>query len=180
MNWFNRKFLTAILIMTVNVTGLCQTQVKGDFKAEYKILTEKNIFSKDRSAPVSSENNDFKHEQEGSATNSELRYVLRGISSVDEKWAAFFEDMITGLCSIVHVNDNFSEGKIVKISKEEVLYEIQDQQRKILIGADLAGINSSLKANITNTSMGTESPPSSEESDILKKLMERRKKQLNQ
>ena len=150
----------------------------------YKVLTENNIFLRDRArarpreqsiapVPVRAPERDF---------------VLMGIVRRDSGCIAFVEDMRNGETLRVRSGDIFANGQITDITLDGLVYRKDDQTRDIEIGNTL-GEASSLSAPTapapTAASTGAEgsvapgtTAASPDERAILERLRQRREKEL--
>lgn len=162
---------------------LAQQSRTGQYKEDFKILTQKNIFSQQRYVPAERPRTPVLPES-GSARV--VTYVLIGISSIDGNWKAFFEDMVSGDCQILKAGDEFEGGVIEKIDKAGVSYKRGEDAFDLVLGSDLRGrteVSAVVKEKDTVVSEGDlvsdDNVTGTENSDsALQRLMERRKREI--
>ncbi len=176
---------------------------ENGFYQKYGILVERNIFSRNRSRKADKRDENPKNIVQRS-THEE--FILRGISRWSKEYVAFLENTRDGQTKMYRIGDSVAEGKIKNITLDYVEFEIKKNVKKVEIGKNMQGeiytpsvtfddlINqtetlsdqvetssdraktSSEPATTTNSDAGAES--SEEQNDILKKLLERRKGEL--
>ncbi len=156
---------------------------------DYKILVDRNIFSRNRGRSFERESREAK-EQVVPAPESYL--VLKGIIQQGSKRIAFFEDSRTGETMRARIGDAVARGKVQNITLDTVEYELNGKLTKTEVGENLEGEASSppLTYNdlIESTAMSSEIPTAStpsagetqqdEDDDVLRRLRERRQKEL--
>ena len=176
---------------------------ENGFYQKYGILVERNIFSRNRSRKADKRDENPKTIVQRSAHEE---FILRGISRWSKEYVAFLENTRDGQTKMYRIGDSVAEGKIKNITLDYVEFEIKKNVKKVEIGKNMQGeiytpsvtfddlINqtetlsdqvetssdraktSSEPATTTNSDAGAES--SEEQNDILKKLLERRKGEL--
>ena len=145
----------------------------------YKVLTENNIFLRDRArarpreqsiapVPVRAPERDF---------------VLTGIVRRDSGCIAFVEDMRNGETLRVRSGDTFADGQITDITLDGLVYRKDDQTRDIKIGNTLGGASPLPAPTAASTNAeGSVAPgataASPDERAILERLRQRREKEL--
>ena len=158
------------------------SQGSSVYEEQFKVLTEKNIFSINRMVgkivPIEREDLDEKPKPKKYSS-----YILIGVSSINGQWNAFFENIINGHCQIVKISDEFEGGIVEKIDSTGVSFKRGEDMIELVIGADMKGqteVPVESEAELNDSSSG-DSPPASEEAgggSLLQKLLERRNKQL--
>jgi len=103
----------------------------------YRVLSERNIFLRNRSAP--------RRERSGgsppSAAPSAREYhVLTGVLQLAEDGIAFFEDTRTRETVRVAPGDKLGGGTVTLITLTGLTYERDGAARTIVVGEDLAGV----------------------------------------
>jgi hypothetical protein len=183
------SILTLLFLLFVGpILGEEQEQGEG-FWGNYKILVDRNIFSRNRGRASERDSGEAK---EVVVPAPESYFVLKGISQQGSERIAFFEDSRTGKTTRARIGEAVAQGKIKNITLDNVEYELNGKLTKTEVGKNLEGEVSSppLTYNdlIESTAMSSEAPtastPSAEkaqpgnEDEILKRLRERRQKEL--
>jgi type II secretory pathway component PulC len=157
---------------------------------DYKIIYEKNIFSRLRYTPLS-------QSREAGGTRKETvvlsLYVLRGVAVETQNRLAFVEDEISGQTRRLTVGDMILEGTIAEIHPDRVVFRENDQSRDIRIGQEFDRLESVVERPVTASAESPTQTPaapsavqtkssapgsSADEADVLKKLLERRKQEM--
>lgn len=149
----------------------------------YKVIYERNVFSKDRLPPRQSES----PSQQVRTTTVLSIYVLRGIAADAGRphRFAFVEEQISGESKMVGTGAKILGGRISDIQLDYVLFEENGKTRKIRVGEEFGKASSTVMTDAAesavnappNEDTANESPPT-DENELLKKLMERRKQEL--
>jgi len=144
----------------------------------YKVLTENNIFLRDRARP--------RARSVASVVPvraPERDFVLTGIVRRDTGCIAFIEDMRNGETLKVRPGDTIADGQVVDIAPDGLVYRKDNQTRSIETGNTLGGASSLSAPTAASTSMeengssGT-TVGSPDERAILERLRQRREKEL--
>lgn len=159
--------------------------VSGSYDS-YKVIYEYNIFSKNRRSPRSNQ----RRTRRTRTTQVLSVYVLRGIAAEagkDQRYA-FVEEEVAGQTQTATVGTEILAGQITGIQMNYVLYEENGQTRKIHIGEQFGKTSKTVTSEVsadesetssTDSSSETSDQPSSgDENDVLKKMLERRKREL--
>lgn len=167
-----------------------EVQGEPDLWAQFQIIVERNIFSRQRGRRQREQ--DKEPERPRYVPTPESKIVLKGIVSQNGTFVAFFED--SGSMLNVRAGDTVARGKVQALTLDHVVFQYEDQTRIVTLGQNLEGTygsgnisynevmewseSSSSTPSSGETAVPTAEPPSGEESDILKKLMERRRQEL--
>jgi len=169
---------------------------RGDdsgFMSHYGLILERNIFTRDRG----------RREPEPSRAERNVpppppvqkSYVLTGISRWGEEYIAFVENTRYGDTQMYRLGNTVADMKIKHITLDAIELEKDTQTITIQIGSDLTGgartSSFTMQELIDRTAEAAPSPLPAESTepattgtadtdDILKKLLERRKKELEQ
>jgi type II secretory pathway component PulC len=190
-----RRIIGLAIVMAVMAGGV-QTSAGESSTApsssyeDYKIVYEKNIFSRLRYTPPA-------QSREAGGTRKETvvlsLYVLRGVAVETQNRLAFIEDEISGQSRRLTVGDMILEGTITEIYPDRVVFRENDQSRDIRIGQEFDRLESVVERPIagsaespTQTAPASSAAPakssapasSADEADVLKKLLERRKQEM--
>ena len=153
----------------------------------YKVIYERNIFSKDRLPPLLEQSGGAKQVQ---ATTVLSIYVLRGTAAESGRAHkfAFVEEQISGETEIAKIGTKIMGGEIKAIQMNHVLFEEGGKVRKVNVGEEFGTTSSMVMKEVTESAEAgrpTGDFPQKEEkanglqpadeNDLLKKLMERRK-----
>jgi type II secretory pathway component PulC len=190
-----RRIIGLAIVMAVMAGGV-QTSAGESSTApsssyeDYKIVYEKNIFSRLRYTPPA-------QSREAGGTRKETvvlsLYVLRGVAVETQNRLAFIEDEISGQSRRLTVGDMILEGTITEIYPDRVVFREKDQSREIRIGQEIDRLEYVVERPIagsaespTQTAPASSAAPakssapasSADEADVLKKLLERRKQEM--
>jgi hypothetical protein len=165
------------------------TVSKKDSWENYRIILERNIFSRQRGPRI-----DLSRGRQVEAPpppNPESYHILKGIVQQNGVFIAFIENTQLGQILKVREGDSVARGKVANFNLDTIEYQYEDKKFTVAMGNDLEGGKGTVTLNqmyeLTQTytpSLQKEkeesSSPSADESEILKKLMERRRQQLGQ
>ena len=159
----------------------------------YKVIVEKNIFSRNRWQQAERTARQGGATAPARARAPESFFVLRGITRDEDGFIAFIEDTRTYNMARTRVGDSVTEGTVKDMTLDHMAFELNGETRQIEIGMDLEGIapqatNIGPAAFVPSSGIspqeGTDSgklAPSKEETeDILKRLRERRQRELGE
>jgi hypothetical protein len=164
-----------------------------DTWAKYQIILQRNIFSRQR-GPIRRRERDIQPVTRRVVTpNPESYFLLRGISQEDDTFIAFVEDTRSGEVLRLHEGDSVARGKVKALTLDSIEYQLgEDSTITIAMGQDLEGgrgavtmgtlLELSAAPSPTGEQADTtqEQPPSEDEAEILRKLMEQRRQELGQ
>jgi hypothetical protein len=170
--------------------GLGQDTAEGqDPWAKYQIILERNIFSRQR-GPIR-EPGAPEEPREIAVPNPESYFILKGIVQEDSEFIAFVEDTRTSQVLRLRRGDSVARGTIAALGLDEIQYEREGQETTVTMGYDLEGGRGAVTAgelmewsqtSAAGTGQGAATeepaPPTGDEAEILKQLMERRRQQL--
>jgi hypothetical protein len=125
---------------------------RPDYREKYSILTERNIFLKERRRPSQSDSRDRDRERERDRPRPEQTLALTGIVEEEGEFRAYFENLASPSFVRVSVGEPIARGKITVITLDAVEYEQEGQRRIILIGQDLTGTTSVRASPVYSTS----------------------------
>jgi hypothetical protein len=164
----------------------------GEFWSQYKIIVERNIFSRNRGARTADRSVSSEEARRPPPTpQPESYFVLKGIAKVNESFVAFFEDSRGGEVIRVRAQDTIARGSIVKLTLDSAAYQNDANTVDVKVGqtleGELAGTAPTFEnllewsatasaAESTEDANGTEKP--SDDAEVLRKLMERRRQEL--
>lgn len=159
---------------------------------KYKIVVERNMFSRQRGPRVDRSRRQRQVPVAPPAPNPESYVVLKGIVQEDGAFIAFLEDTQSGQILRVHKGDKVVRGVITDMGLDSIEYEFEDKTTTVTMGFNLEGGRDGttftgmyeLSQTYSSTAEGgtTEpsTPPSEDEAEILRQLMERRQQQVGQ
>jgi len=189
-----------VILGAICLSGAAQTSTPPpqDSFSKYRIITERNIFSRQRGRRAATPRTDRERTvRQYTPPSPESYLVLKGLAKVDNVYVAFFEDTRGGALIRVTAGAGLARGRITKLNLDSVVYQRGDNKASIAIGQTLEGrlapatlsldnlvelartapIASSTQPADGNQPPAAETPPA-DEADILRKLMERRKQEL--
>lgn len=184
----NRKYLLiSICLPLLGIAGWAEEagsaqNTNGYQYDDYQIVSERNIFSRSRAS---------KRDMRDEGTRRQKKvvvlsfHVLKGVAVNKSRKIAFIEEEVSGEFTKARVGDQVVNGKIKGIRNDYVLFEEGGRIRKIKIGEPF-GKQESLDFESSDSDESTQSeetPQSdasvpSEQEDILKRMIERRKNEL--
>ena len=156
----------------------------------YKIVVERNMFSRQRGPRIIRQRQQRTVPTLPPAPDPESYVVLKGIVQEDGEFIAFLEDTQSGQILRVRQGDSVVRGKIKSLSLDSIEYEFEDKTTTVTMGLNLqggldgttfTGMYELSQIPSTTTEAGTtesSAPPSEDEAEILRQLMERRQQQV--
>jgi hypothetical protein len=159
---------------------------RGEQWAKYNIILDRNMLSRNR---VPSRPQEVVAEPPKRVPDPESYLLLKGIVQEDNRFLAFVEDKRTGTVLRLREGDSVARGTIKSLNLDGLQYQYQDKTISVGIGSDLEGGSGALTASdlASYSSMAApgasatgSAPPSADEAEILKRLMEQRQQQLGQ
>lgn len=195
------RLITCILLAVVLglIVAMCpapglgqDSTEKQDPWAAYKVIVERNMFSRQRGARAERLVQDrVQVRTPPPAPNPESYYVLKGIVQENSAFIAFLEDSRGGEILRVRKGDSVARGVIKALSLDSIEYQLEDSTVTVTMGRDLQGGQGAVTraqlyewsqtSTTTSQEAATEpSSPSGDDADILRQLMERRQQQLEQ
>jgi hypothetical protein len=151
----------------------------------FEIILKRNMFSRQR---VPERVEGPRPDPITIVPNPESYLLLKGIVQEDQQFIAFVEDKRTGSVLRLHEGDSVARGTVKSLTLDSLEYEFQDQTTLVHLGLDLEGRGGAITAGDLSSFMpmtsssgsSTPSPPSADEAEILKRLMEQRRQQMGQ
>ena len=196
---FLKCAVTIIVLGAVCLCGAGRASGGGgdDFSSRYRIIIERNIFSRQRGRrAVETQRNEGRTARQVAPRSPESYLVLTGLARVDDIYVAFFEDTRGGSLIRVTAGGSLARGKVTKLNLDSVVYQKGEDSATIMVGQTLEGEAGALALTDdsyatlsemvwavagTPASADANAPASSgDEADILKRLMERRKQELGE
>jgi type II secretory pathway component PulC len=157
---------------------------------KYKVIYERNVFSKDRLPPRQKKPKDNNNVR---TTKVLSIYVLRGIAAEEARSHkyAFIEEQISSESIMAKIGTKIIGGQIKEIQMDYVLFEEGGKTRKVKVGQEFGTTSTTVMTvatepadkdtaadNVTPVEEKTDQSSPEGENDLLKKLMERRKREL--
>ncbi len=180
-----------LIIMTIwPVEGLGAEQEKQDSWEAFKVIVDRNMFSRQRGRRV--EQVQGEQMRTPVVLNPESYYLLKGITQEDGEFVAFLEDTQRGRILRVRKGDSVARGVIKALTLDAIEYEFGEQTTTVAMGYDLQGGHGAVTlTQMYELSQTYSTPPqqqkstqpattSEDEAEILKQLMERRQQQVGQ
>jgi hypothetical protein len=110
--------------------------VGGVFAEQYSIITERNIFLRDRRSRETQQ--DWRSRTTAPRT-PEQTYVLTGVVFEDDEFHAFMEDVTRRTIQKLTVGTPIARGRIAAIDIDAVAYESNGQVTWVNVGSNLTG-----------------------------------------
>ena len=156
---------------------------------EYKVILERNMFSRDRGRVEAVARRESSAKPKTIAPAEQSYFVLRGIVQQDGVFAAFFEDKRYGDITRVWIGQSIAGGVVQSLGLDSIDFELGEQKVTVHIGENLQGRPGSSIVTYDDILDWTQTVPSGsehriepelqgEEAEILKQLIERRRKEL--
>lgn len=175
-----------LIVVLWPAPGLGQnaTQQK-DLWAQYEIILERNMFSRQRG--FAQRQRDNKERREVVVPNPESYFLLKGIVQEDGHFIAFLENTRSSSVLKLRQGDRVARGVIKSLTLDVIEYQFEERTTTVRLGQDLEGglgavtMNELMEFSNTVPAGQPAAPtvaPTGEEVDILKQLMERRKQEL--
>ena len=160
--------------------------------AKYDVILGRNIFSRQR-RPARQEQ-EMREAMKTVAPNPESYFTLKGIVQENDAFIAFIEDSQGGGVLKLRQGDRVARGTIKTLSLDAIEYQSENQTISVKLGYNLEGGRGAVSTGqmqewpaMTSTTgaapaaqTGQGQPPSADEAEILKRLMEQRQQQLGQ
>jgi len=158
----------------------------------YKIVVERNMFSRQRGARVDRSRTERQVPVAPPAPDPESYVVLKGIVQEDGAFIAFLEDTQSGQILRVRQGDSVVRGKIKALTLDSIEYEFADRTTIVTMGLNLEGglggatftgmyeLSQVYSSTPQQGTTESSSPPTEDEAEILRQLMERRQQQIGQ
>lgn len=151
----------------------------------YEIINQRNMFSRYR-VPIR-QREEPRPEPVRIMPNPESYLLLKGIVQEDHEHIAFVEDKRTGSVLRLRAGDTVARGLVKSLTLDNLEYEFEDKAMMIHVGSDLEGGSGAITAGDLSsfTPMAPSSgpgapPPTADEAEIIKRLMEQRRQQMGQ
>ena len=175
-----------VLLLATGMIGRAQNTnavARPDYQS-FKIITDRNIFDPNRSSRSS------RPRTEGPRPARVESFALVGTMSYENGTYAFFDGSGSSFRKAVKTGDVIAGHKVAEISADRVKLEVNGQQIELGVGVQmkkqdegewqLSGRAESFgtSAPATATAEKSDSASGGEESDVLKKLMQKREQEL--
>jgi hypothetical protein len=138
------------------------TQPSLDYRERYTVLSERNIFLRERHRPSSDSRPSGPRTE---PRKPEQTYSLTGIVEEEGEFRAYFENLANPSFTRVSLGEPIARGKITAIALDAVEYEQEGQRRWIEIGHDLTGALTVTAP--TYTSAGSSTSPTTGQAESL-------------
>jgi len=190
-----RKLTLFLLFAATGLPAIAQetnTASRFDYPA-FHIIAERNIFNQNRSR--GSGGNGYRNRQDRRVRTD--AFALRGTMSYEKGRFAFFDGTSLDYRKAAQTDDTIAGFKVAEVGRDSVKLESNGKQIELQIGmqmkkpeqgnwelasgADVIDFNASASTGETNTTTNTEagsSTSSGGESDILKRLLQKREQEL--
>ena len=190
-----RKLTLFLLFAATGLPAIAQetnTASRLDYPA-FRIIAERNIFNQNRSR--GSGGNGYRNRQDRRVRTD--AFALRGTMSYEKGRFAFFDGTSLDYRKAAQTDDTIAGFKVAEVGRDSVKLESNGKQIELQIGmqmkkpeqgnwelasgADVIDFNASASTGETNTTTNTEagsSTSSGGESDILKRLLQKREQEL--
>lgn len=117
--------------------------------SDYALLTDRNIFVRNRSAPRT--RSPITTRPTSTPSPPRVTQVLTGVVLLNDEYVAFVEDRRTGRTAEVRVGDTVGSGKVVRIDLNELELERDGRTVRVELGRTLDGGLASESATAAST-----------------------------
>ena len=183
--------LTLLLMSGISFVWGDERNDERQFWDNYRVLVERNIFSRNRSRPLE---RGVSEPKRTAAPAPESYFVLKGIVQQNKDYIAFFENTRTGEAVKVRKGDNIARGSLKNLTLDYIEFGLDANTVKVVIGNTLVGKTSSAAVTYDELVEWSESSSKSSESatsgegseqkdedeEVLRRLMERRKREVGE
>lgn len=187
-------FAVLFLFSTTVVSGQEMNSEKTSWE-DYRVISERNIFSRNRRQ---SNQSVFTEAQKRPAIvqKEQSYYILRGITRQADGFVSFIEDSRTMEIGKFRKGEMIGKGRLKNITLDYISYELEGGTIRVEIGMNLEGRPSSTASQYfpqfeapsegpfevsSRVQTDAQAPAQDEKAgDILKRLRERRKKELEE
>ncbi len=184
------------LVGVLCLAGFCSGAERTDESAPssttweaYKVIVERNMFSRQRGAAERRQRDEGR--QVVTVPDPESYYRLRGIAQENGTFIAFIEDARSNETLKVRQGEAVARGTVESLDLDSISFRLEDRTISVAIGQDLLGgqgavTMSELMEWTPTPSASTSDPeaapaaPTGDEAEILRQLLERRKRELGQ
>lgn len=187
----NYKIFVFILLLLADVSFVLSAEQRDNpqFWDDYRVLVEQNIFSRQRGRSL---RKDESKPKEIEAPAPESYFVLKGIVRQNEEYVAFLENTRAGETIRARIGDSIARGRLKSLTLDNIEFELDANTIKIEIGDNLRGKapthsvtyneliewSQSSSESSENEASGQEKGQSSDDEEILRRLMEKRRKEI--
>ncbi|MBC7782943.1 MAG: hypothetical protein H7144_03815, partial [Burkholderiales bacterium] len=133
--------LTALLVSLLVVPAMSQERRSDDYSEKYGVLSDKNIFLKDRPRPRPPSTARTERTERPPVPEEPLenRFILRGVVIEDSELRAYVENTRTNFISRLVPGDSIARGHVLEIGIDAIRYEQDGRIKWVEIGHNLAG-----------------------------------------
>lgn len=126
----------SILLSLSAIVAMGETEEGTKSWDDYRIITERNIFSRNRTKAVQSS---MSRRQTVAVTPEQSYYTLRGITRQSDSFISFLEDSRTMDVEKFRKGESIGEGTISEITLDYISYNSGEETIKVEIGMNLEG-----------------------------------------
>jgi len=189
--------LTVVAVLVISVWpagGLSEEPAQQDSWTAFKVIVERNMFSRQRGRRVEQDRTD--QVRTPAVLSPESYYVLKGVAQEDGEFVAFLEDTQRGQTLRVRKGDSVARGIVKALTLDTIEYQSGERTTTVAMGYDLEGgrgaVTLTQMYELSQTYSTTPQQPAAQpanssgqapegdEAEILKQLMERRQQQVGQ
>lgn len=117
--------------------GAATTQ--PSYRERYSVLSERNIFLKERGRPVYTPRESTRSSSETSRPPMEVSFILTGVILEEGQIRAFVEDTTQGKVLRLAIGDAVARGRVSDIAIDGIEYDVDGRRSWVDIGKTLAG-----------------------------------------
>ncbi|HEX8323376.1 MAG TPA: hypothetical protein VF595_05625 [Tepidisphaeraceae bacterium] len=134
----NKPILT--LLAGLTLSSVAYAQRSNDFDEQYRVLSERNMFLRERRAPRRNEpNRDTRPTVDTTPAGVARAYVLRGVAIEDDELHAYLENTRNSEITRVAPGDALSGGRVVQIVIDAIAFEFEGKTAWVEIGQNMFG-----------------------------------------
>jgi hypothetical protein len=124
----------AILLLNAGSLSAAGPKKTKGFWQDYKIIAQRNIFSRSRRSFVEKRSDGPKR-----ISRPESYLILRGIVRQGNEYIAFLENTSIGKTIKAKLGDSVAKGKLKSLTLDHIEYESDDNVTKVKVGNTLLG-----------------------------------------
>lgn len=171
-----------IILLALALAGIVASAgADAQDHADYEIVTERNIFARNRGQRPAV---DATARPAPPPRSAESYMVLRGIVRRGTEFVAFVEDVRTGETQVAQVGDSLASARLTSATVDGIELESPDGARTVRIGESLEGLaaGAALPEGVlapppASLRTGTTGAASGEEAAVLERLRQRRQQE---
>jgi len=184
--------LCILAAIGISYAAEASTDDADEFWSRYRIVVERNIFSRHRgNRTIEPGVSAAQARIQPPTPQLESYFVLKGVAKADESFVAFFEDVREGELIRVKAQDPIARGRVVMLTLDSAVYRNDANTVDVKVGQTLEGELAGAALTFENLLEWSEVDSAaaggrdanvteelSDDAELLRKLMEKRRQEL--